>query len=65
MSKQQFRERVDKQIPVEEKARWADIVINNNASLDDLKIKTRKIYNKLMNMQKQKERSLSGAKKKK
>lgn len=63
MSKQQFGERVDKQIPVEEKARWADIVINNNGSLDDLKIKTRRVYNKLMNMQKQKERSLSGDKK--
>ncbi len=55
MTRQQFMERVAKQIPLEEKVRWADQVIENNGSLDDLKLKTRHVYNKLMDIQKQTE----------
>jgi len=61
MTRQQFSERVEKQIPVEEKAKWADMVIDNNGSLDDLKIKSMRVYNKLMEMQKKSERKLKQA----
>lgn len=60
MTRQQFMERLDKQIPLEDKIGWADIVIDNNGSLDDLKIKTRKVYNKLIDLQRGKERRLAG-----
>ncbi len=56
MSRQQFRERASKQIPLKDKAAWADFVIENNGTLDELEEKTRQVYKKLMEMQKIKER---------
>ncbi|HED11757.1 MAG TPA: dephospho-CoA kinase [Caldithrix abyssi] len=56
MSRQQFRERASKQIPLKDKAAWADFVIENNGTLEELEEKTRKVYKKLMEMQKIKER---------
>ncbi len=56
MSRQQFRERANKQIPLKDKAAWADFVIENNGTLDELEEKTRQVYKKLMEMQKIKER---------
>ena len=52
MTRQEFRSRLDKQIPLEDKVSWADYVIKNDGSLDNLKQKTRTIYNLLMQEQK-------------
>ena len=52
MTRQEFRSRLGKQIPLEEKVSWADYVIKNDGSLDNLKQKTRTIYNLLIQEQK-------------
>ena len=39
--------RVNRQIPLEEKRKWADFEINNNGTLEDLRFQTRKLYEKL------------------
>ncbi len=52
MSKRQFMERVDKQIPLEDKVKWADFVINNDGSMEELKERTKEVYQKLMAKQK-------------
>lgn len=49
MTKKHFKERADKQIPLEEKVKWADYVIENTGSLEELKTEAQKIYKKLMN----------------
>ncbi|MEJ2054135.1 MAG: dephospho-CoA kinase [Calditrichaceae bacterium] len=54
MTRQEFRSRVSKQIPLEEKAGWADYVIKNDGSLDNLKQKSRTIFNLLMQEQRSK-----------
>lgn len=51
MNRKEFRSRADKQIPLEEKVSWADYVIKNDGSLDNLKQKSRTIYNLLMQEQ--------------
>ncbi|HHM02660.1 MAG TPA: dephospho-CoA kinase [Caldithrix abyssi] len=56
MTRAQFRERDSKQIPLKEKAAWADFVIENNGTLEELEEKARQVYKKLMEMQKVKER---------
>jgi dephospho-CoA kinase len=40
--------RVRRQIPLEEKKAWADFVIDNNGTTDDLKKQTNKIFEKLI-----------------
>jgi dephospho-CoA kinase len=47
ISKKEFLDRVNKQIPLEEKCKWADFVIDNNSTLDELKEKTIDVFNKL------------------
>ncbi len=51
MTQKQFKERAGKQIPLAEKVKWADFVIENNSSLEALKESTKKIYNDLMQKQ--------------
>lgn len=48
MSKKQFKERVDKQIPLEEKVKWADHVIENEGSIEELRAKTRVVFDQLV-----------------
>ena len=43
----QLRDRISKQIPIEDKVKWADFVINNNSSLEQLKKRTASLYHKL------------------
>ncbi len=50
MTRKQFKERVDRQIPLEDKVKWADFVIQNDGTLDELKERTRKVFDKLMRM---------------
>ncbi len=51
MTQKQFKERAGKQIPLADKVKWADFVIENNGSLEALKENTKKIYNDLMQKQ--------------
>lgn len=52
MTRNEFRSRLDKQIPLEDKVSWADYVIKNDGTIDNLKQKTRTIFNLLMQDQK-------------
>ncbi|RMH64713.1 MAG: dephospho-CoA kinase [Calditrichaeota bacterium] len=56
MSRQQFLDRVGKQIPLEDKTAWADFVIDNNGTLEDLEQRTLKVHQKLMELMRQKQR---------
>ena len=48
MTRNEFRSRLDKQIPLDDKVSWADYVIKNDGTIDNLKQKTRTIFNLLM-----------------
>ena len=48
MTRNEFRSRLDKQIPLEDKVSWADYVIKNDGTVDNLKQKSRTIFNLLM-----------------
>ncbi len=50
MTRKQFKERVDRQIPLEDKVKWADFVIKNDGTLDELKERSRQVFEKLMRM---------------
>lgn len=52
MTRKEFRSRLDKQIPLEDKVSWADYIIKNDGTLDNLKQKSRTIYNLLLKDQK-------------
>lgn len=52
MTRIEFRSRLDKQIPLEDKVSWADYVIKNDGTIDNLKQKSRTIFNLLMQEQK-------------
>ncbi|APF19039.1 dephospho-CoA kinase [Caldithrix abyssi] len=58
MTRSDFFARVNKQIPLEEKRQWADFVIDNSGSLDELEKQSWAVYEKLLNMQEKKERQL-------
>ena len=48
MTRKEFRNRASKQIPLEDKVSWADYVILNDSSIENLKQRTRTIYNELL-----------------
>ncbi len=50
MSRKQFIERAEKQIPLEDKVKWTDFVIENDCSLEELEKRTRDIYEKLIRL---------------
>jgi dephospho-CoA kinase len=50
MSRKQFLERSEKQIPLEDKVKWTDFVIENDCSLGELEKRTREIYEKLIRL---------------
>jgi len=56
MTQKQFKERSDKQIPLADKIKWADFVIENDDSVEELKNRTKKVFNALMQMQHKQER---------
>ena len=39
--------RIKKQIPIKDKIQWADFVIHNNSTLEQLEIKTRKVFQQI------------------
>jgi len=56
MTQRQFKERADKQIPLTDKTKWADFVIQNAGTIEELEKNSRKVYSGLINMQKKTER---------
>ena len=48
MTRNEFRSRLNKQIPLEDKVSWADYVIKNDGTVDNLKQKSKTIFNLLM-----------------
>ncbi|MCD6376465.1 MAG: dephospho-CoA kinase [Caldisericaceae bacterium] len=58
MTHAEFLARVDKQIPLEEKRQWADFVIDNSGSLEELEKQSWTVFEKLLNMQRKKEQQL-------
>ncbi len=56
MSKQEFFSRVDRQIPLEEKRKWADFVIDNSGSYEETEKEARRIFEKLLRLQTKKEK---------
>ena len=50
LSEKEIRDRIAKQIPVEEKMKWADFVVHNNSTLDQLKKRADDLYKKLLKM---------------
>lgn len=59
MTQKRFKERADKQIPLAEKVKWADYVIKNDDTIEELRIKTKKIYDELMRLQKSSNRKIN------
>jgi dephospho-CoA kinase len=47
LSEKSILDRISKQIPVEEKIKWGDYVVENNGSLQELEKMTRELYYKL------------------
>ncbi len=50
LTQKRFNERVSKQLPLEDKLKWADFVIKNTGTLDDLKNESRKVFNSLVKL---------------
>lgn len=48
LSEKEITDRISKQIPIEDKVKWADFVINNNSSLEQLKKRSESLYHKLI-----------------
>lgn len=55
MSKREFFVRVDRQIPLEEKRKWADFVIDNSKDYETLEKNAKSVFDKLMRLQRKKE----------
>jgi len=47
LSEKEIIDRISKQIPIEEKMKWADFVIENNQDLKALETRTKMLYHKL------------------
>ncbi len=54
LSEKEIIDRISKQIPIEEKMKWADFVIENNQDLKALETRTKMLYHKLLKLVKQK-----------
>jgi len=48
ITRNEFNDRINKQIKLEEKVKWADFVIENKQSLEELKKNTRKVFDIFM-----------------
>ncbi|RMF59113.1 MAG: dephospho-CoA kinase [Calditrichaeota bacterium] len=53
LPEKEIRNRIARQLPIQDKIKWADIVIHNNGTLEQLEARARAVYNKLLKMQKQ------------
>jgi dephospho-CoA kinase len=50
LSEKEVRDRISKQIHIQEKVKWADFVLYNNSSLEQLKTRTDAVYQKLLRL---------------
>jgi dephospho-CoA kinase len=50
LSEKEVRDRISKQIHIQEKMKWADFVIYNNSSLEQLKKRSHAVYQKLLKL---------------
>ena len=50
LSEKEIMDRMSKQIPLEDKAQWADFVVNNDGNLETLEKNTRRLYSQLKNL---------------
>lgn len=48
LEESEIQNRIRKQIPLEEKVKWADHVIHNNGTLEQLEARSRKVYEKIL-----------------
>jgi dephospho-CoA kinase len=44
LSEKEISDRMSKQIPIEDKMKWADHLIENNGTLEELQDKTKKLF---------------------
>ncbi len=56
LSEREIIHRIQRQLPIEDKMKWADFVIENNGTLQDLERRSRAVYHRLLNLQRKKER---------
>ena len=49
LSEKEITDRMSKQIPIEDKVQWADHLIENDGTLEQLEVKTKKLFHKLKN----------------
>lgn len=56
LSEKEIRERIARQIPIEDKCQWSNLVIHNNGDLSDLEQRSRKVYDRLMHIYRSKKR---------
>lgn len=54
LSEKEIIDRINKQIPIEEKMKWADYVVENNGDLKELEQKTEKLYYQLLKLTRRK-----------
>jgi len=48
LSEKDIINRINKQLPIEDKMRWADFVIQNNGTLEELEEKTKKVFQQIL-----------------
>ncbi len=58
LSEAEIMNRINKQIPIEDKLQWADFVIENNEDLETLKTKSQKLFFDLKKLVKRKSHSM-------
>lgn len=62
LSEAEIMNRINKQIPIEDKMQWADFLIENNDDLEILKVKCRKLFLDLKKLVNRKSRSVKTSK---
>jgi dephospho-CoA kinase len=58
ISEKEILERIKKQLPIEEKIQWADYVVKNNGSMDDLKNQTHLLFQELNKLSRKKPKTV-------
>ena len=56
ISSKEISDRIQKQIPIEDKMKWGDFVIENNGTLKELEAQARKVYESLKKLAQRKRR---------